>query len=217
MPGTAGILPAPAPAGADPDHRRPTNRGSPASHAGTPTGGSAPAPIGPSCRDRLSCHDAGDWLEQSSPSEASPNGGQVAKLSIEVVTAERSVASEADVDMVIAPASEGDVGILPRHAPLLATLRPGTLRIKKSGEETEMAVSGGFLQVNRDRILILADAAERGDEIDEQRAEEARKRAEGALEEAAKGGSPAQVTAARVALRHSLVRLNVARRRRRRS
>jgi F-type H+-transporting ATPase subunit epsilon len=140
----------------------------------------------------------------------------LAKLSLEIVTAERSVLSEQDVDMVIAPAAEGEVGILPRHAPLLSTLRPGTLRLKKGGEETEMAVSGGFLQVNKDRVLVLADAAERGDEIDEERAEEARKRAETALAEAAKGGSPAQVTAARVALRHSLGRLNVARRRRRR-
>lgn len=141
----------------------------------------------------------------------------MAKLSVEVVTAERSVASETDVDMVIAPASEGDVGILPRHAPLLTTLRPGMLRLKKAGEETEMAVSGGFLQVNRDRVLILADTIERADEIDAERAEDARKQAQTALEEAAKGGTPSQVTAARSALRLSLVRLNVARRRRRHS
>ena len=141
----------------------------------------------------------------------------MAKLSVEIVTAERSVASETDVDMVIAPASEGQVGILPRHAPLLATLRPGTLRIKKGGEETDMAVSGGFLQVNQDRVLILADTAERADEIDEERAEAARKQAENALTEAARGGSPAQVQAARVSLRRSLARLDVARRRRRRS
>jgi F-type H+-transporting ATPase subunit epsilon len=140
----------------------------------------------------------------------------VAKLSVEVVTAERSVVSDTDVDMVIAPASEGEVGILPRHAPLLATLRPGMLRVKKAGEETEMAVSGGFLQVNRDRVLILADAAERAEEIDEERAEAARKRADAALAEAARGGSPVQTEAARTALRRSLVRLDVARRKRRR-
>ena len=139
----------------------------------------------------------------------------MAKLSVELVTAERRVVAEDDVDMVVAPASEGDVGILPRHAPLLATLRPGRLRIKKGGGETEMAVTGGFLQVNRDRVIILADAAERAEEIDEQRAEEARRRAETALTEAARGGSPAQVAAARLALRRSLVRLNVVRKRRR--
>ena len=139
----------------------------------------------------------------------------MAKLSVELVTAERRVVAEDDVDMVVAPASEGDVGILPRHAPLLATLRPGTLRMKKDGGETEMAVTGGFLQVNQDRVIILADAAERAEEIDEQRAEEARRRAETALTEAARGGSPAQVAAARLALRRSLVRLNVVRKRRR--
>jgi F-type H+-transporting ATPase subunit epsilon len=140
----------------------------------------------------------------------------MAKLSVEVVTAERSVVNETDVDMVIAPASEGEVGILPRHAPLLATLRPGTLRLKKGGDETEMAVSGGFLQVNQDRVLILADTAERADEIDEARADEARRRAEAALTEAARGGNQAQVMAARTALRRSLARLDVVRRRRRR-
>jgi len=140
----------------------------------------------------------------------------VTKLSVEVVTAERSVLSETDVDMVIAPASEGEVGILPRHAPLLATLRPGSVRIKKQGDETDMAVAGGFLQVNQDRVLILADAAERADEIDEERAEAARRRAETALAEAARTGAPAQVAAARFALRRSLARLDVARRKRRR-
>jgi F-type H+-transporting ATPase subunit epsilon len=125
--------------------------------------------------------------------------------------------SEADVDMVVAPASEGEVGILPRHAPLLATLRPGNLRIKKGGEETSLAVGGGFLQVNQDRVLVLADAAERADEIDEERAEAARRKAEQALAEASRGGSPAQVTAARMALRRSMARIDVARRKRRRT
>jgi F-type H+-transporting ATPase subunit epsilon len=123
--------------------------------------------------------------------------------------------SDTDVDMVVAPASEGEVGILPRHAPLLSTLRPGMLRIKKDGAETEMAVSGGFLQVNQDRVLILADTAERAEEIDEARAEAARRQAEAALNEAARGGVPAQVSAARGALRRSMIRLQVARRRRR--
>lgn len=137
------------------------------------------------------------------------------KLSVELVTAERRVVTEDDVDMVVAPASEGEVGILPRHAPLLTTLRPGVMRIKKGGGETELAISGGFLQVNQDRVLVLADAAERAEEIDEQRAEEARGRAEAALTEAARGGSPAQIEAARVALRRSMIRLTVVRRRRR--
>lgn len=141
----------------------------------------------------------------------------MAKLSLEIVTAERSVATETDIDMVVAPASEGDVGILPRHAPLLTTLHAGILRIKKGDQESDMVVSGGFLQVNQDRVLILADTAERADEIDEERAEDARKSAETALTEAARGGSPTQIAAARVALRRSMVRLNVARRKRRQS
>jgi F-type H+-transporting ATPase subunit epsilon len=139
----------------------------------------------------------------------------MAKLSVEIVTAERQVLVEQDVDMVVAPGSEGVVGILPRHAPLLTTLNPGSIRIKKDGGETAMAVGGGFLQVNADRVLILADTAEREDEIDAARAEEARQRAEQTLRDAARGGNPAQIEAARYALQRSMVRLNVARRRRR--
>jgi F-type H+-transporting ATPase subunit epsilon len=140
----------------------------------------------------------------------------VAKLSVNVVTAERSVLTETDVDMVVAPAYEGEVGILPRHAPLLTTLRPGSLRIKKDGQESELAIGGGFLQVNQDRVLVLADAAERADEIDEERAESARRKAQEALNEAARGGTPVQIGAARAALQRSMVRLNVVRKRRRR-
>src|SRR5215204_1451636 len=98
----------------------------------------------------------------------------MAKLTVEIVTAERQVYNETDVDMVVAPGSEGVLGILPRHAPLLTMLRPGSLRVKKGGTEQEMAVAGGFLQVHADRVLILADQAERADEIDAVQAEEAR-------------------------------------------
>ncbi|MBI4491903.1 MAG: F0F1 ATP synthase subunit epsilon [Chloroflexi bacterium] len=139
----------------------------------------------------------------------------MAKLSVEIVTAERQVLAEQDVDMVVAPGAEGTVGILPRHAPLLTTLRPGVIRIKKGGSETAMAVCGGFFQVIADRVRVLADVAEREEEIDEARAEEARQRAEAALAEATRAGVPAQVEAARTALRLSLARLQVARRRRR--
>jgi F-type H+-transporting ATPase subunit epsilon len=140
----------------------------------------------------------------------------MAKLSVEIVTAERQVLAESDVDMVVAPGGEGVVGILPRHAPLLTTLKPGAIRIKKDGAETSMAVGGGFMQVNADRVLILADTAEREDEIDAARAEEARRRAEEALQQALKGGSAVQVEAARAALQLSMARISVARRRRRR-
>jgi F-type H+-transporting ATPase subunit epsilon len=139
----------------------------------------------------------------------------VAKLTVDIVTAERRVLTD-EVDMVIAPATEGTVGILPRHAPLLTALKPGPMVLKRDGVEEVLAVSGGFLQVANDRVLILADTAERADELDEQRAMEARSHAEQALEEAKRGGG-LQAEAARLALQRSLVRLNVAQRRRRRA
>jgi F-type H+-transporting ATPase subunit epsilon len=139
----------------------------------------------------------------------------MAKLRVEIVTAERQLLAEDDVDMVVAPGSEGTIGILPKHAALLTLLSPGVLRIKKNGQESEMAVGGGFLQVNRDRVLVLADTAEREDEIDETRAQEARDSAAAALQEATRGGTPIQIQAARVALSRSMARLTVVRRRRR--
>ena len=138
----------------------------------------------------------------------------MAKLTVEIVTAERQVYNETDVDMVVAPGSEGVLGILPRHAPLLTMLKPGVLRVKKDGTEQDMAVAGGFLQVNAGRVLILADQAERAEEIDAAAAEEARHHAEQALADARRGGNPVQVEAARAALHASMVRLTVVRRRR---
>jgi F-type H+-transporting ATPase subunit epsilon len=138
----------------------------------------------------------------------------MAKLRLEIVTAEREVYAD-DVDMVVAPGTEGELGILPRHAPLLTTLQPGMLRLKSDGEETLMAVTGGFLQVYRDRVLVLADAAERADEIEEARAEEARQQALEALRAGSREGA-VQSEAARLALRRSLARLQVVRRRQRR-
>jgi F-type H+-transporting ATPase subunit epsilon len=140
---------------------------------------------------------------------------EVAKLLLEIVTAEREVYSD-QVDVVVAPGIEGELGILPRHAPLITALQPGMLQVKKDGEETLMAVSGGFLQVYRDRVLILADAAERADEIEESRAEVARQQAITALQQRGTGSDVVQAEAARLALRRSLARLQVARRRQRR-
>src|SRR3984957_13306843 len=113
-------------------------------------------------------------------------------LKVQIVTAEREVYAEEAVDMVIAPGAEGVLGILPRHAPLLTTLQPGIVRVKKSGTEEAMAVSGGFLQVARDQVLILADTAERSEDIDEARAEEARRRAATNLAEVARSGDRLQ-------------------------
>ena len=101
----------------------------------------------------------------------------MATIKIEIVTAERKLLED-DVDMVIAPGIDGQLGILPRHAPLLTALQPGELRLKKAGAETSFSVTGGFLEVLPHRITVLADAAERSAEIDVARAEAALKRAE---------------------------------------
>jgi len=137
----------------------------------------------------------------------------MAPIRLDIVTAEQSVYSE-DVDMVIAPGVQGQLGILPHHAPLMTMLEPGELIVKRGSEEFYMAVSGGFLEVRPDRVIVLADSAERVEEIDIARAEEAKRRAQKRLEEKYVPG----VDAARVeaALRRSLIRLKIAERRRKR-
>ena len=137
----------------------------------------------------------------------------MATTRLEIVTAERVVFSE-DVDVVIAPGIEGQLGVLPHHAPLMTTLMPGELLVRKGGEEFSLAITGGFVEVRPDRIIILADAAERVEEIDVARAEEAKRRAEERLKERA---PEVDMFRAEAALRRSLVRLQVASRRKRRS
>jgi F-type H+-transporting ATPase subunit epsilon len=134
-------------------------------------------------------------------------------LKVQIVTAEREVFADDAVDMVVAPGAEGVLGILPKHAPLLTTLLPGEVRIKRGGSEQAMTVGGGFLQVARDKVLILADTAEREDEIDEARAEDARRRARETLQEAIVGGQRLQAETARFALRRAEARIHLARRR----
>ena len=102
-------------------------------------------------------------------------------MTLEIITAERQVYSD-EVDMVIAPGIDGQLGILPMHAPLMTILKPGELTIKKCGEEDiHVAVSGGFMEVLSNRVSVLADACERSDEIDEDRALEAIQRAQDRL------------------------------------
>ena len=98
-------------------------------------------------------------------------------IKLDIVTAERLVYSD-EVDILIAPGVEGQLGILPQHVPLMTTLKAGEMIARKSGEEVNWAISGGFLEVQPDRIIVLADTAERDDEIDLARAEEAKRRAE---------------------------------------
>lgn len=134
-------------------------------------------------------------------------------LHLEVITPERKVYEE-DVDMVVAPASEGYVGILPHHAPLFTTLGPGEFKVKRGGVEEVLAVFGGFMDVRADRVVVLTDAAEPAEEIDANRAQEARDRAQQVL--AAGPASAADEQRARAELQRALVRLRVSESRRRR-
>jgi len=128
-------------------------------------------------------------------------------MRLDVVTPESVIYSD-EVDAVIAPGVEGQLGILPHHAPLITVLQAGELRVRKGEEETCIAIYGGFLEVRPDRVIILADAAERAEKIDVVRAEEAKRRAEQAL--ADRKGSQADTARAEAALRRSLVQLKVA-------
>ncbi|HUZ78802.1 MAG TPA: F0F1 ATP synthase subunit epsilon [Chloroflexota bacterium] len=127
-------------------------------------------------------------------------------LRVEVVTVERLVLSDT-ADMVIAPGAAGVVGILPRHAPMIASLNPGELRLKKGTEEVALAVTGGILQVEPDKVIVLADAAERAEEVDQARAQQAVERARASLAELRDAEGQA---AAQAALARALARLRVA-------
>ena len=134
-------------------------------------------------------------------------------LNVEIVTAERVVYSEEGVEEVVAPGADGEFAVLPQHAAFITTLAPGVMRILKAGEEDEMVITGGFLEVRNDRVVVLADAAERADEIDVGRAEDARKKAEEALHEQ---HDIADVVQSQAALRRAAARVKVAARRGRR-
>jgi len=136
----------------------------------------------------------------------------MATIRLDIVTAERVVYSE-DVDVVVAPGVEGQLGILPHHAPLMTVLQPGELRARKGGEELILAITGGFLEVRPDRVIVLADAAERAEEIDVARAEEAKRRAQEQLRERTPG---VDLFRAEAGLRRALARLEVVQRRRKR-
>ena len=136
----------------------------------------------------------------------------MSSIRLDIVTAEGVVYSE-EVDVVVAPGVEGQLGILPHHAPLMTMLQPGELRVRKGGEEFSLAISGGFLEVRPDRVIVLADAAERSEEIDIARAEEAKRRAQEEISHRLPEVDAAQTEAA---LRRSLTRLKVVERRRKR-
>jgi len=131
------------------------------------------------------------------------------QLQCEVITAERRVYA-GEVREVIVPTTSGQVGILPMHAPLLSELDAGEIRlIMADDDELSLAVAGGFMEVRDDKVIILADSAERADEIDAERAREARERAEALL---AQKEANVDFARAEAAMRRALARLRVAER-----
>lgn len=127
-------------------------------------------------------------------------------LHVEVVTAEREIYN-GEADMVVAKGTEGVLGILPRHAALLTTLAIGEMRIKLGDAEEPLFVAGGFLEVRDNVVTVLADTAEHAEEIDEARAEEARRRAQERLEQAISDVDRAEMLGA---LERAISRIKVA-------
>ena len=134
-------------------------------------------------------------------------------MHVEVVTAERELYS-GEADVVIAPGTEGELGILPRHAALLTTLKVGELLIRLGGAEEPLFVSGGFLEVSNNSVTVLAETAERAEEIDQARAEAARRRAQESLQQAQSDVERADLVGA---LERAVARLRVSEVARRRS
>jgi F-type H+-transporting ATPase subunit epsilon len=135
-------------------------------------------------------------------------GSDRKRLGVRLLTPEGAVYDGA-ATMVVAPSVEGEVGILPRHTPLVAFLRPGEVRVKTlEEEEVVFATTEGYLSVEEDRVLVLVEQAERADQIDRARAEEALRRAEAAMAEA--GDDDVARVAAESARRRAENRLRVA-------
>src|SRR5213080_591880 len=131
-----------------------------------------------------------------------------ATLKLEIVTPEAKTYSE-DVDMVTLPGVEGEMGIFPNHVPLMTQIVSGEVTVRKSGQDYHLAVGEGFVEITGERVAILTDMAIRAENIDEAKAEEARKRAEARLAEKLDDQEAAMVSAA---LAHSLAQLKVKRR-----
>lgn len=134
-------------------------------------------------------------------------------LQLEIVSPERRAFTD-EVDEVIVPGIDGQLGILPHHTRLITALGTGELRIKKGGTEQSLLISGGFVEVRPDKVVVMADLAEHSEEIDEAKAIEARKRAEAELESAK---DPVDLARVRAALQTALMRERIAVRRRSRT
>jgi len=133
-------------------------------------------------------------------------------IRLEIVTPERLVYAD-DVDAVAVPGVEGELGVLPHHAPLITTIGLGELRIRRGGVEDHFAIIGGFLQVRPDKVVVMAETADMASEIDLERAQQARREAERAIETGYHEG--ADLAAARASLQQALLRIRVAERRHR--
>ncbi len=134
----------------------------------------------------------------------------MATLKLEIVTPEALTYSE-DVDMVTLPSADGELGIYPNHVPVLAKVIPGEIVVRKDARDFFLAIGEGFAEITGDRVAILTDMAIKAGDIDEAKAEEARRRAEVRLQEKLQGEELASVSAS---LAHSLAQLKVKRRNR---
>jgi F-type H+-transporting ATPase subunit epsilon len=132
----------------------------------------------------------------------------MATLKLEIVTPEAQTYSE-EVDMVTLPSSNGELGIYPNHVPVLTQVVPGQITVHKGGRDFFLAIGEGFAEITGNRVAVLTDIAIKADDIDEVKAEEARKRAEARLQEKLSGEEMASVSAS---LAHSLAQLKVKRR-----
>jgi F-type H+-transporting ATPase subunit epsilon len=133
-------------------------------------------------------------------------------LQLEIVTPEK-LAYQDEVDSVVLPGSQGELGVLPHHAPLISTLGAGELRLRKGSQEESFAIVGGFLQVLPDKVVVMAETADIASEIDLEKAQAARRQAEQMLESGYVEG--ADLAAARASLQAALIRIRVAERRHR--
>ena len=131
-------------------------------------------------------------------------------LHLEIVTPEQKIYSD-DVDSVVIPGVEGELGVLPEHVPLMTQLLPGELRVLKGGEELRLAVGEGFVEIGPDKVAVLTDMAVKESEIDESAAEEAVKRAEHAMREHKMDDE--EYATVKASLQKSLAQIRVKRRR----
>ncbi len=134
-------------------------------------------------------------------------------LRISVVSAEKAL-YDGEASLIVAPGQRGELGILPQHAPLLTTLKPGILKVvKPDGEEDFIYIAGGVIEIQPDMVTVLADVAERGEDLDEERANQARAEAERALQS---GGSDEELAIAQAELARAVAQIELIRQLRRR-